>query len=121
MPRCFGEPGLVGRVEADLEERPGDAPPAVVLAQHRDSRLAGVQLLDAQGLAPTAPELDLAAARAFLTQLRSPYGATAYRSPASSTSDTGVVHGLPVRRPGTVSRWVRGPTSPAARAAGRAR
>ena len=58
------------------------------------------------------------AARAFFTQFRSPYGATSQRSPPSSTIETGVDQGLPVLRPGTVRRCVRGPVSPS-RASGR--
>jgi len=53
------------------------------------------------------------AARAFLTQFRSPYGATSQRSSPTRTIETGVDHGFPEVLPGTVRRCVRGPVIPA--------
>ena len=67
-----------------------------------------------------AAQLDRGRGRAFRTQFRSPDGATSQRSSPSVTIETGVDHGRPLTRPGTVSTYVRGPVRPS-RASGRTR
>jgi hypothetical protein len=60
--------------------------------------------LSGPGRVTAAPGLGVPAARTLRAQLESGSPATTYRLPLTVSGETGAERGLPVRRPGTVSR-----------------
>ena len=113
MARRLGEPLLVGRLERDVEERPRHAKAAVVLAQHGDGaarrRAPRRRAARAVGHARARPSLRRARSSPSSAR-RTARRATARRRLARC--ETGVDHGFPLVRPGTVRRCVLRPGEP---------
>ncbi len=120
VPRRLGQPLLIGRVERDGEEAAGSRATAGSTRAARERPLPGASSsTTSRSRRRPRRSSTQPAARAFLTQFRSPYGATSQRSPPRPRrSRRASTKAFPCVRPGTVRRWVRGPVSPR-RASGR--